>query len=111
MEQRPVVRFFTLKGLSPEDVHTELESKYMDEALDLRTIYKWYERFMRRRIKLFDDPRSGQPLQNDLANALHVMIQEFHFTSCKSLCIHFRLSMSTCLRILHDVLRLKKFNL
>jgi hypothetical protein len=32
--------FFTLKGLSPKDVHTELESVYMDEAVYLRTVYK-----------------------------------------------------------------------
>jgi hypothetical protein len=31
MEQRAVIRFFTLKGLSPRDIHTELESVYRDE--------------------------------------------------------------------------------
>jgi hypothetical protein len=46
MEQCPVVRFFTLKGLSPKDIHTELESVYMNEALCLRTVYKRHERFM-----------------------------------------------------------------
>jgi hypothetical protein len=32
MEQRAVMRFFTLKDLSPKDIHTELESVYMDDG-------------------------------------------------------------------------------
>jgi transposase len=111
MEQRSVVRFFTLKGLSSRDIYTELESMYMDEALCLCTVYKWHRRFMQGRTELFDDPRSAQSLQNNLADALRVMIQEFPFTSCKRLCIRFRLGKATYLRILHDVLRLQKFNL
>jgi transposase len=111
MEQRAVVRFVTLKSLSLKDIYTELESVYMDQALCLHTVYKWHERFMQGRTELFDDPRSGRPLQNDLADAFCAMIQEFPFTSCKFLCIHFRLAKNTCLRILHDVLRLENFNL
>jgi hypothetical protein len=106
-----MVRVFTLKGLSPKEIHTELESVYMDEAFCLRTVYKWYKHFMQGRTELFDDLRSGQPLQNNLADDLPAMIQEFPFTSCKCLWTHFRLATSTCLCILHDVLRLQKFNL
>jgi histone-lysine N-methyltransferase SETMAR len=105
-----VVRFFTLKDSSPKEIQTELESLYMDEALCLRTVYKWHERFMQGRTELFDDPRPGRPLQNSLADALHAMILEF-FTSCKRFCTHFRFVKSTCLSILHDVLHLQKFNL
>jgi hypothetical protein len=106
-----VVRFFTLKSLNPKDIHTELESVYMNESLCLRTVYKRHKRFMQGRTELFDDPRSGWPLQNDLVDALRAVIQEFLFTSCKHLCIHFRLAMNICLRILYDILRLKMFNL
>jgi hypothetical protein len=111
MEQRGVVRLFTLKGLSPRDIHTELKSVYEDEALCVRAVYEWHERFMQGRMELFDNPRSGRPLQNDLADALRAMIQVFTFTSCKCLCIHFRIAKTTCLGILHDVLQVKKFNL
>jgi hypothetical protein len=111
LEQRAVARFFTLKGMSPKDIHTGLMFVYMNEALCLCTIYKWYEHFMQERTELCDDRPSGRPFQNDLADALRAMIQEFSFTSCKRLCIHFRLAKSICLHIWHDVLRLKKFNL
>jgi hypothetical protein len=99
------------KGLSPKDIHTELESVSIDEALCLRRVYKWREYFMEERTELFDDLRSGRPLQNDHADALRAMIQEFPFVSCRRLCMHFGLVKSTCLCILHDVLRLKKFDL
>jgi hypothetical protein len=111
MEQRAVVRFFTLKGLSLRDIHAELNSVYGDDALCLRAVYKWHERFMQGRTEPFDNPRSRQSLQNDLADALRALIQEFPFTSCKRLCIHFRIAKNVCLHIRHDVLQVKKFNL
>jgi hypothetical protein len=53
------VSFFTLKGLSPKDIHTELESVYRDETLCVCTVYKWHKRFMQGRTELFDDPWSN----------------------------------------------------
>jgi hypothetical protein len=50
-------------------------------------------------------------MQNDLADALRAMIQEFPLNSCERLCIYFRLGKASCLRILYDVLHLQKFNL
>jgi hypothetical protein len=40
MEQRAVVRFFTLKGFNPGDIHTELLSAYGLNAFALSTVYK-----------------------------------------------------------------------
>jgi hypothetical protein len=111
MEQYVVVRFFTFKGLSHKDIYIEFESMYMDETLCLHTVYKWHERFMQERTELFNDSRSRRPLQNDLVDALRVMIQELSFTSCKRLRTNFILANSICMCILHDVLHLKKFNL
>jgi hypothetical protein len=104
MEQRAVIRFFNLKGSSPRDIHTKFESVYGDEALCLRGVYKWYERFLQGRTELFENPRSGRPLQNDFGYALRGMLQKFPFISCKRLYVHFRIAKATCMRILHDVL-------
>jgi hypothetical protein len=71
-------------------------------ALCLRRVCTWPEHFMQGRTELFDDPRSAQSLQDNLADALPVMIQEFPFTSCKPLCTHFRLAQSICARIAHN---------
>jgi transposase len=80
MEQRAVVRFFTLKGLSPRDIHAELQSVDGNVVLCLRAVYKWHDRFMQGKMELFDNPRAGRPMQNDLADADRAMIQEFPFT-------------------------------
>jgi hypothetical protein len=49
MEQRAVVRFFTLKDFSPKDIQAELASAYMDDVLFSRTFYKWHKRLERGR--------------------------------------------------------------
>jgi transposase len=108
MEQRAVIRFFTLKGLKAKAIHAELESVYGGEALALPTVKKWRKRFQEGRRDLFDDPRSGRPLTCDLDQAIHSVLEERPFTSCKVLCWHFRIGKATCLPILHDTLGLKK---
>jgi hypothetical protein len=40
MEQRAVIRFFTLRGLKAKAIHTELDSVYGPEALALPTLKK-----------------------------------------------------------------------
>jgi transposase len=111
MEQRAVIRFFTLKGLPSRAIAAELESVYAGEALALSTVKKWRKRFAQGRTALCDDPRSGRPLMNDLAEAIASMLKERPFLSCKVLCRHFRIAKGSCLRILHDNLGMKKLNL
>jgi hypothetical protein len=41
MEQRAVIRFFTLKGLPSRVIAAELESMYAADALALLTVKKW----------------------------------------------------------------------
>jgi hypothetical protein len=61
-------------------------------------------------MTLFDNPKSGRPLTQDLAEAIRSMLDEKPFTSCKVLCRYFRLAKTTCSRILHDELWLQKFH-
>jgi hypothetical protein len=51
------------------------------------------------------------PAPNDLDEAISSMLKEKPYLSCKVLCPHFRFANGTCLRILHDVLGMKKFHL
>jgi hypothetical protein len=84
---------------------------YKEDALALATVKKWYKRFVEGRTSLCDNPRSGRPLSNDLAEAMASMLKEKPFVSCKVLCRHFRIAKTTCPRILHDNLGMKRFNL
>jgi transposase len=108
MEQRAVLRFFTLKGLNPQQIYSELESVYHEDALALPTIYKWHVRFRDGRTELSDDPRSDRPRRSDLAEVISSMLEERPFLSCKLLARHFRIAKVTCLRILREDLALQK---
>jgi hypothetical protein len=88
-------------------IHIELESVYAPEALVRPTVKKWQRRFHQGRPDLFDSPSSGRLLTNNRARAIHFMLEEKPFSSCKVLCHHFRIGKATCLRILHDGLGLK----
>jgi hypothetical protein len=107
MEQRAVICCFTFKGLEARAIHTELESVYGPEVLALLTGKKWRRPFHQGRMYLFDDPRSGSPLANDLAGTVSSVLKEKPFSSCRMLCRHFRIGKTMCLRILHDKLDLK----
>jgi hypothetical protein len=56
---------------------------------------------------MFDDPRSGRPLANDLAGAIGSLFEVRPLSSCKVLCCHFRIGKATSSRILHDRLGLR----
>jgi transposase len=94
-----------------KSIVAELRCVYKEDALALATVKKWCKRFVEGKTSLCDDPRSGRPLSNDLAEAIASILREKPFASCKVLCRHFRIAQTTCLRILHDNLGMKRFNL
>jgi hypothetical protein len=111
MEQLAVIRFLTLKGLKSKAIQIEPESVYGTDACKLSLVKKWRLRFLQGRTTLFDDPRYGRPLTQDLAEAVRSMLAQRPFTSRKVLCRHFRIAETTYLWILHDESGLQKFHL
>jgi hypothetical protein len=111
MEQRPMIRFLTLKRLKSRDIHAELMSVYSGDALVIAPVKNWNKSFREGRTDLFDDPRGGHHRTHDLAEAICFVLPDRHFTSCKVLCRYSRIGKATCLRIHHDALELKKFHL
>jgi hypothetical protein len=111
MEQRGVIRFFTLKGLKAKEIRTELESVSGPETLALSTVKKWRKRFQEGRTELIYDPRPGRPVTQDLVEAIQSMLREWPFLSCKVLCRHFHIGKAACLRILHNDFGLIKCHL
>jgi hypothetical protein len=49
MEQRQIVRFFTLKSLKAKEIEMELTSMYGDEALSISAMKKWRTYFLQRK--------------------------------------------------------------
>jgi hypothetical protein len=69
------------------------------------------KRFAEGRTSPYHGPMRGRPLTNDLAEAICFMLKERPCLSCRVLCRHFRIAKGTYLRILHDTLGMKKFQL
>jgi hypothetical protein len=72
---------------------------------------KCSKRFAEGRTSLYDGPRCGRPIANDLTEVLSSMLKDRPSLSRKALCRHFRVARETCLRILHATLGMKKFQL
>jgi hypothetical protein len=69
----------------------EFESVYETQALALSAAKNWCKPFAEGRSSLYDDPRCGRPLTNDLAGAISSMLKERPDLLCKVVCRHFRI--------------------
>jgi hypothetical protein len=107
MEQRPVVRCLTLRGLKSGQIIAELKMVYELNALALSTVRKGCKRFLEGRLDLSDNPTSERPLAHDLAEAIRSVLQKRPTTSRSVLCRHLTIASGSCLRILQDDLALK----
>jgi hypothetical protein len=76
MEQRSMIRFFTLKVPNARAIHTERNSVYGREASALPTVKKWWGRFHQGKTDLFDDLGPGRPLPNDHARAMTLVSEK-----------------------------------
>jgi hypothetical protein len=79
MEQRAVIRFFTLKGLKAKEIRAEPESVYGTEALTLSTLKKWGKRFHKGRTDLIDDRRPESRSHTILLRQFSQRLQNDHF--------------------------------
>jgi transposase len=102
MEQRAVLCVLMLKGLNPQQIHSELESVCHEDALALPTISKWDARSPDAGTELSDDPRSGRPRKSDLGQGCFSLLTERPVLSRKLLARHLRIAKATCLRILRE---------
>jgi hypothetical protein len=65
---------YTLKGMKAKDIHAELESLYVPEALALPTAKKWRGSFQQGRTDLVNDPKVGKPVTDGLDAAIGLML-------------------------------------
>jgi hypothetical protein len=59
LQQRSVIRYFVLRGISNQQITAKLANGYGLDALCLRAVQKWAVRFRTGQHDVEDDDRSG----------------------------------------------------
>ena len=74
---RYVIQYFHLKGLSPTNTETELDSTLGESAPSFTTIKYWVKKFKRSRTSCQDEHRSGRPNEvttTEMVKKIHKMV-------------------------------------
>ena len=85
VEIRAVVRFCVLRGLCNQDIHSQLVEAYKANAPSHSWVTKWAGRFRSGRVELEDDPRSGRPPIEGLAQRVLDALEDQPFASTREL--------------------------
>lgn len=65
VEYRSVIKFLILRGKTPAEIIKELNEGYGSEAPSTATIYRWIGYFKGGRTSVFDETKSGRPMEID----------------------------------------------
>lgn len=63
LQQRSVIKFLTLEGVSAKDIHSRLQNQFGEDTLCYTQVKDWAAQFKRGRISVRDEPRSGRPVE------------------------------------------------
>jgi len=59
-DQRAYIKFETLRGKTPTEIHSSLMEVCGVETVDQSTISRWAQRFREERLSIENDPKSGR---------------------------------------------------
>ena len=59
-EQRVIIKFLTMKGRAPVDIHGELLEVCAEHVLDISSVRRWAKQFKNGRESCADQQRSGR---------------------------------------------------
>jgi hypothetical protein len=108
-EQRSVIKFPFLKGLSANAISSELSAVLGPTAYSLSQVKKWCVRFTEGDLTCSDQMRTGRP-DHRLGTELSQFLQEFPFATARQLGKHFNESKNTIKATFERELWLRKFS-
>jgi transposase len=108
-EQRFVMKFLFIKGLSAKTIHRELTGVLGATAFSLSQVKEWRSSFAAGDLSGQDQIRRGRP-RHVLGKPLSDFLEEFPFASAEIIAQHFNQSTHTINEILQQGLGLRRFS-
>lgn len=110
-EQRCVIKFLTLEGKPPHEIHDRLGAVYGPETLSSTAVKFWAAETRRGRKSLQDEARSGRPSDittQENIEQIEKLVMSDRRLKVVEIAAECKLSIGTVERILHDHLHLSK---
>ena len=109
-EVRTVIRPFNAKGITPIEIHHQLNEVYGESCMDIKNIQKWCLEFAFRCTEIHDEKRSGrQSTFNKTVAEVEETMLEDQRVSLDELCVSIpEVSRTTIYWILADKLKYRK---
>lgn len=111
LEHRSVIKFLTLEGKQPTEIHDRMVAVYCENAPSLSTVKKWAAEFKRGRQSLEDDPRSGRPTSStstETATAVEQIVLNDRRVKAADIALALGISKASVLTIIHEHLGMSK---
>lgn len=112
VENRAVIKYLFKKGLSGQEIHTDMVNVLGEDAPSYTTVKNWIAEFKRGRSSIDDAPRSGRPKTastTEIIEQVHSIVNEYPSVSTRHLADTVDISDERIRYILHEELHMKKF--
>lgn len=107
IEQRFVIKFLLRKNFKNEEIITELQTVYGDDAYSQSSIYFWISEIRRGRTDLLNQQGSGRPIDDQTDLLILKELEIDPFVSTRMIAKRIRVAVSTVTNHLHNSLKMK----
>jgi histone-lysine N-methyltransferase SETMAR len=108
---RAMMAYDFKRGISAEECAAQLHQAWGNEAPHLRTVERWFERFLANDFDLHDQPRSGRPISvvtKENIDAVAKLIKDDPRITYEEIAEDLQISAPSIHTIIHDHLKLRK---
>lgn len=111
VENRAVIKYFFLKGLTPKEIKEEMDSTLGTSSSSYSTIKQWVSEFKKGRKSTSDEHRSGRPIEvttPEMIEKIHQILLNDRRLKVREIAETFNVSYERVYNILHQHLGMVK---